>query len=148
MFKIPSPLSRSKNIPPVSVQWNSVLCHSSSFTCKSQRSEFGSVYNNCLTTEVPFGSRLQCYCCSKRYLTSWPVRWVSSNAVVSPGRPEDQRATAHTIIPSTYHLLICFTFIHLKAFAPGRRPVKPHTYTVDHYAVLWRISQAAVKAAR
>lgn len=59
-YKIPSPVSSSDNIPLMSVQCYFILCNSSAFTCKSQRSEVGSVYNNCHITEVPFDLGLHC----------------------------------------------------------------------------------------
>ena len=85
----------------------------------------GSVYNSFHTTEVPFGFGLHCYCCCEH---SWSLvllgethqtLWFLQDVL------RDQRATADTIMPSTYLLHACFTLIHLKAFTPGNPPVKP-----------------------
>lgn len=121
-YKIPLPLSCSNNIP------------------KGQRSALfitTVTQQRCLLTS---GSTV-----TVAVSTAWPpdlldeshqTLWFLQDVL------RDQRATAHTLIPST-HLLICFTFIHLKAFTPGRRPVKPQSYTVGQCAVLWGISGAA-----
>lgn len=98
-----SPLLSNNNIPTISVPWYSILSIGSAFTRKAGRSEVSSVYNNCHTTEMPFAFRLHCYCCCKRSLTSWPDGWVSSNAAVSPGRPEGSASC------STYHRAIVHT---------------------------------------
>lgn len=121
----------SNNIPTISAPWYSILSIGSAFTCKARRSEVSSVYNNCRTTEVPFAFRLHCYCCCKHRLTSWPGGWVSSNTAASPGRPEGSASC------STYHLLLCFTIVHLKALTPGSRPVKPQSFTGGYLWSCW-----------
>lgn len=98
----------------MSVQWFFIMCNSSAFTCKSQRSEVSSVYNNCHITEVPFWlqaaplvllwAQLGLLTCRLR--TLWLLQHVLRH----------QRATAHTSIPTTYHL-----FIHFKAFTSVNR---------------------------
>lgn len=98
-----------------------IFCSNSAFTCKSQRPEVSSVYNNCHITEVPFwlqAAPLVLQWARFGLLTCWlRTLWFL-------GAPVCCSAHQHTIyVPSTHPL---------QSF----RTCKPHFYSVGQSAAL------------